>query len=53
MTCPWAKNDLALTYHDTQWGVPLYDDHRPFEFLILEGTQAGLSWDTILAMRNQ
>ena len=53
MTCPWAKNSLALAYHDTEWGVPLHDDHRLFEFLILEGAQAGLSWDTILAKRDR
>lgn len=49
--CGWAKNDLAVDYHDTEWGVPLHDDRRLFEFLILEGAQAGLSWDTILAKR--
>jgi len=49
--CAWAKNDLAIEYHDKEWGVPLHDDHRLFEFLILEGAQAGLSWDTILRKR--
>lgn len=49
--CGWAKNDLAIQYHDTEWGVPLHDDRGIFEFLILEGAQAGLSWDTILAKR--
>lgn len=49
--CDWAKNDLAIHYHDTEWGVPLHDDRRLFEFLILEGAQAGLSWDTILRKR--
>jgi DNA-3-methyladenine glycosylase I len=49
--CGWAKNDLAIDYHDKEWGVPLHDDRRLFEFLILEGAQAGLSWDTILAKR--
>ncbi|HEX8396225.1 MAG TPA: DNA-3-methyladenine glycosylase I [Pyrinomonadaceae bacterium] len=49
--CAWAKNDLAVDYHDKEWGVPLHDDRRLFEFLILEGAQAGLSWDTILAKR--
>ena len=49
--CPWARNELAIHYHDTEWGVPLYDDRGLFEFLILEGAQAGLSWDTILAKR--
>lgn len=50
--CGWAKNDLAVHYHDTEWGVPLHDDRGLFEFLILEGAQAGLSWDTILAKRD-
>lgn len=49
--CPWAKNELSLRYHDTEWGVPLHDDRALFEFLILEGAQAGLSWDTILKKR--
>lgn len=49
--CGWAKNELAIHYHDTEWGVPLHDDRKLFEFLILEGAQAGLSWDTILAKR--
>ncbi len=51
MRCDWAKNDLAIAYHDAEWGVPLYDDRRLFELLILEGAQAGLSWDTILRKR--
>ena len=50
--CGWAKNDLAIEYHDTEWGVPLHDDRGLFEFLILEGAQAGLSWDTILGKRD-
>jgi DNA-3-methyladenine glycosylase I len=49
--CGWAKNDLAIQYHDAEWGVPTHDDRRLFEFLILEGAQAGLSWDTILRKR--
>jgi len=49
--CGWAKNDLAIAYHDAEWGVPLHDDRGLFEFLILEGAQAGLSWDTILRKR--
>jgi len=49
--CGWAKNDLAIAYHDAEWGVPLHDDRRLFEFLILEGAQAGLSWDTVLKKR--
>ena len=49
--CAWAKNPLAIAYHDREWGVPVREDRRLFEFLILEGAQAGLSWDTILAKR--
>ena len=49
--CAWPKNPLAIAYHDKEWGVPLRDDRRLFECLILEGAQAGLSWDTILAKR--
>ena len=49
--CSWANNDLAIEYHDSEWGVPLHDDRALFEFLILEGAQAGLSWDTILRKR--
>ena len=49
--CTWAKNELSIAYHDTEWGVPLHDDRTLFEFLILEGAQAGLSWDTILRKR--
>jgi len=49
--CGWAKNDLSIAYHDAEWGVPLHDDKKLFEFLILEGAQAGLSWDTILRKR--
>ena len=49
--CHWAKNELAVRYHDKEWGVPLHDDQLLFEFLILEGAQAGLSWDTILKKR--
>lgn len=51
--CPWAKNDLAVRYHDEEWGVPVHDDRTWFEFLILEGAQAGLSWDTILKKRER
>jgi DNA-3-methyladenine glycosylase I len=50
--CSWAKNDLAIRYHDEEWGVPVHDDRTWFEFLILEGAQAGLSWDTILRKRD-
>jgi DNA-3-methyladenine glycosylase I len=49
--CWWARKDLAIQYHDEEWGVPVHDDRRWFEFLILEGAQAGLSWDTILRKR--
>ena len=49
--CGWAKNDLAAAYHDAEWGIPIRDDRTLFEFLILEGAQAGLSWDTVLAKR--
>ncbi len=49
--CAWAKNELAVRYHDEEWGVPLHDDRKLFELLILEGAQAGLSWDTVLAKR--
>src|SRR6266852_4655281 len=50
--CHWAKSELAIAYHDREWGVPLHDDHKLFEFLILEGAQAGLSWETILRKRD-
>jgi DNA-3-methyladenine glycosylase I len=49
--CQWAATDLSVTYHDTEWGVPKHDDRTLFEFLILEGAQAGLSWETILKKR--
>ena len=49
--CGWAKTDLSIAYHDTEWGVPVHDDRRFFEFIILEGAQAGLSWETILNKR--
>jgi DNA-3-methyladenine glycosylase I len=49
--CTWARNPLAIAYHDKEWGVPVKDDRKLFEFLLLEGAQAGLSWDTILAKR--
>ena len=49
--CAWAKNELAVRYHDEEWGVPVHDDRTLFEFLVLEGAQAGLSWDTILKKR--
>ena len=49
--CPWAKTELYIQYHDAEWGVPVHDDRLLFEFLILEGAQAGLSWETILKKR--
>src|SRR5438105_7501947 len=49
--CAWPGNPLAIRYHDEEWGVPQHDDRILFEFLILEGAQAGLSWDTILNKR--
>ena len=49
--CGWAGNELNIPYHDTEWGVPVHEDRMLFEFLILEGAQAGLSWDTILRKR--
>lgn len=49
--CEWAKGELMIDYHDIEWGVPIHDDRTLFEFLILEGAQAGLSWDTILKKR--
>ena len=49
--CKWPSNELAIRYHDEEWGVPQHDDRVLFEFLILEGAQAGLSWDTILKKR--
>jgi DNA-3-methyladenine glycosylase I len=50
--CPWATSEPAITYHDEEWGVPVHDDRLLFEFLILEGAQAGLSWITILKKRD-
>jgi DNA-3-methyladenine glycosylase I len=49
--CGWAKTPLSIAYHDEEWGVPVRDERRLFEFLILEGAQAGLSWETILRKR--
>src|SRR5262249_58382249 len=49
--CPWAIPEPAISYHDKEWGVPVNDDRVLFEFLILEGAQAGLSWTTILKKR--
>src|SRR3982751_2983067 len=49
--CFWAQSDLMIAYHDTEWAVPVHDDRKLFEFLILEGAQAGLSWSIILNKR--
>jgi len=49
--CPWATNEVNIAYHDKEWGVPVHDENRLFELVILEGAQAGLSWDTILKKR--
>src|SRR5436190_17921687 len=51
MRCEWARNAFSIRYHDREWGVPQHDDRVLFEFLVLEGAQAGLSWDTILRKR--
>jgi len=51
LRCPWATTEPAIAYHDKEWGVPVHDDRLLFEFLILEGAQAGLSWITILKKR--
>ncbi len=50
--CPWATTEPNISYHDSEWGVPVHDDRHLFEFLILEGAQAGLSWTTILKKRD-
>lgn len=50
--CPWPKSELDILYHDTEWGVPLHDDRALFEFVVLEGAQAGLSWSTVLKKRD-
>ena len=49
--CPWPTNENSIHYHDTEWGVPIHDDRLLFEYLILEGAQAGLSWQTVLNKR--
>jgi DNA-3-methyladenine glycosylase I len=51
--CGWARSPAMIAYHDREWGVPVHDDRRLFEFLILEGAQAGLSWETILNKRER
>jgi DNA-3-methyladenine glycosylase I len=50
--CEWAASELSIPYHDLEWGTPVHDDHKLFEFLVLEGAQAGLSWETILRKRD-
>jgi DNA-3-methyladenine glycosylase I len=50
--CPWASTPLSIAYHDLEWGVPVHDDRLLLEFLVLEGAQAGLSWETILRKRD-
>ncbi len=50
--CAWATTPLGIAYHDAEWGVPVHDDRVLFEFLVLEGAQAGLSWETILRKRD-
>ncbi len=50
--CAWARTELSIAYHDKEWGVPLHTDRALFEFLVLEGAQAGLSWETILKKRD-
>ena len=52
LRCPWGRRELDIAYHDREWGVPLHDDRALFELLVLEGAQAGLSWSTILAKRD-
>ena len=49
--CEWPRTPLSIAYHDREWGVPVHDDRVLFEFLVLEGAQAGLSWETILQKR--
>jgi DNA-3-methyladenine glycosylase I len=51
--CAWARNDLLIDYHDREWGVPVHEDRKLFEFLVLEGAQAGLSWETVLKKRDR
>jgi len=52
-TCHWAQTGILARYHDEEWGVPVHDDRVLFEFLILEGAQAGLSWETVLRKRER
>jgi DNA-3-methyladenine glycosylase I len=53
MRCGWAKTDLSVAYHDREWGIPLHGDDALFGLLLLEGAQAGLSWETILRKRER
>jgi DNA-3-methyladenine glycosylase I len=53
LRCRWASNEWNIPYHDAEWGVPVHDEKKWFEFLILEGAQAGLSWDTVLRKRER
>ncbi|MCC6970053.1 MAG: DNA-3-methyladenine glycosylase I [Phycisphaerales bacterium] len=53
MRCAWARSELEIEYHDREWGVPVYDERVLYEFLVLEGAQAGLSWSTILKKRDR
>jgi DNA-3-methyladenine glycosylase I len=50
--CSWARNDVLMAYHDLEWGVPINDDRLLFEFLVLEGMQAGLTWENVLKRRS-
>ena len=51
LRCPWARTEWSIPYHDREWGVPVHDDRTHFEFMVLDGAQAGLSWETILRKR--
>ena len=51
--CPWATTPASIAYHDREWGTPVRDDRTLFEFIVLEGAQAGLSWETVLAKRER
>src|SRR6266498_2712545 len=51
--CDWARTELSIAYHDSEWAVPVHDDRKLFEFLVLEGAQAGLSWEIILKKREE
>ncbi|RPI84809.1 MAG: DNA-3-methyladenine glycosylase I, partial [Nitrosopumilales archaeon] len=51
--CEWARDQIEIDYHDKEWGIPLHNDRKLFEFLVLEGMQAGLSWRIILNKRQE